>query len=70
MLQDGLPDESAFFDVCEFFSEGGLSCHLAYALRAGCGGRLSEAGQNGGRRGPLPLEMAQADDEFRPLDLG
>ena len=39
-------------------------------LQAGRGGRLSEAGQNGGRRSALPLEMAQADDELRPLDIG
>ena len=29
-----------------------------------------EAREDGGRRGPLLLEMAQADDELRPLDLG
>lgn len=69
MLQDGLLMK-AHFSTSASFSEGGLSRRLAHALCAGRGGRLSEAREDGGRRGPLPLEMAQADDELRPLDLG
>ena len=69
MLQDGLLMKAHFFDVCEFFQKAGY--HVVWLMR--CvqdGGRLSEAREDGGRRGPLPLEMAQADDELRPLDLG
>ena len=57
MLQDGLLMKAHFFDVCEFFQKAGY--HVVWLMR-----------EDGGRRGPLPLEMAQADDELRPLDLG
>jgi len=63
MLQDGLLMQQGFFDVCAHFQRAGY--HVIWLMRCTqdiAGGYLK-------LRKRMPVEMAQADDQLRPLDL-